>query len=268
MASRLVSRNGISFCVKKTPRYESFWNGFADGSWEPETLAIFDEYIRPEDTFFDIGSWIGPTALYAAATAKRVICVEPDPIAAAELRANIAANPSLASRITIIEAAVSRRPGTLRLGSRQEGGDSTSSLLFPDGMTIWNVPSITPAALLAQAPDEPIFIKMDIEGGEYFVLPDAAWARGDATMLVSMHPRFLRQSQPFLSAAALLGRATMLRLVRRGQRLHSKLWLFSNMSRQAPAQGRDAARLAEDDGQAAYRGGRHDSPAHGRARAR
>src|SRR5258708_34817363 len=86
---RRVSRRGVSFDVisDRTDRY--FWGWFDSGVWEPETFEIFDSYVTPDTFFLDIGSWIGPTALYAASKARRVICLEPDPIAAAKLRCNI-----------------------------------------------------------------------------------------------------------------------------------------------------------------------------------
>ena len=67
-----------------------FWNKFNAGTWEPETLDIIEEHTGPPVHFFDIGSWIGPTALHAAAQGASVTAVEADPRALEPLRRNIA----------------------------------------------------------------------------------------------------------------------------------------------------------------------------------
>ena len=67
----------------------TFWNKVEAGLWEPETLALIDQQITPGTTFLDLGAWVGPTALYAAARGARVIALEADPVALAQLRAKL-----------------------------------------------------------------------------------------------------------------------------------------------------------------------------------
>ena len=188
---RRVSRRGVSFDVINDGANHDFWGRFDSGAWEPETLQIFDSCVTPDTYFLDIGSWIGPTALYAASKARRVICLEPDPIAAEKLRWNIALNPSLVPKIEVIERALSRSDAPVVLGSRGQGGDSESSVWFAGARTTWTVPTIQPAELIRLVPPGPLFIKVDIEGSEYLIFPRSAgaWKRPQTTVLLSLHPK-------------------------------------------------------------------------------
>ena len=117
--------------------HKAFWEVFRSGKWEEATLDTFDRHLNRSTVFLDIGAWIGPTALYAAARAKRVIAIEADPVAAGLLRKNVALNPLLAERIEIIERAVSPESGTLRMGSKGSKGDSMSSIFFSGKENSW-----------------------------------------------------------------------------------------------------------------------------------
>ena len=75
---RTIHCNGHEFNVTRDD--DAFWDRLEQGHWEPETLAVFDHYIGPETLHVDIGSWIGPTLLYAAERARLAIGFEPDPV--------------------------------------------------------------------------------------------------------------------------------------------------------------------------------------------
>jgi FkbM family methyltransferase len=174
--------------------HKAFWEVFRAGKWEEATLDTFDRHLDRSTVFLDIGAWIGPTALYAAARAKRVIAIEADPVAADLLRKNVALNPLLAERIEIIERAVSPESGTLRMGSKGSKGDSMSSIFFREKENSWEIKTITPAEVNTKlGEDEPVFLKMDIEGAEYHVLPAMTplLARRDIAALIAFHPTFL-----------------------------------------------------------------------------
>lgn len=194
-----MTRRGVSFNVisDRTDRY--FWSWFQSGVWEPETFEVFDRFVTPDTVFLDIGSWIGPTAIYAAHKARRVICVEADPIAADKLRRNISLNPQVASKIEVIEKALSLSDKPVVLASLGQGGDSMSSLLFAGSGKQWTVPTIQPAELLKKAADAPVFIKMDIEGGEYLAVPFSAgaWSRPRTSILLSLHPEHIQTKVDF-----------------------------------------------------------------------
>jgi hypothetical protein len=104
---------------------------------------------------------------------------------------------------TVCEASTSQRPlerafhalpGAVRFGSPGVAGASRSSFTHTDFAEAWTVPTITPAALLDMAADATsIFIKVDIEGGEYSVFPELvdAFRAKRPTILLSLHPRLI-----------------------------------------------------------------------------
>lgn len=171
-----------------------FWHKLNAGSWESETLDIMTRHCGPEVHVFVIGSWIGPTALYAAALGASVTAVEADPQALGPLNRNIALNPALAGRISVVDKAISAMPGPVRFGSRRNGGDSMSSMVHDTMQTAWEVDTISPAELAALCPHgKSAFLKIDIEGGEYPVLPhaQALFALPLAGVHLSLHPQFM-----------------------------------------------------------------------------
>ncbi len=194
-----ITVNNKSFFVDPTG-YEYFWPSVNDGTWEPDTYRIFDEYIDDETLAIDIGAWIGPTALYAAQLAKKCIAFEPDPVAFPRLYENHKLNASAtwSKRLSVYDKAVDARKGKISFGSQQEGGDSMSSVLFADFPTRWEVDTITLEEVIADNadPDQKIFLKIDIEGGEYTLVPQIKEFLADPRVVahISLHPNFLRRS--------------------------------------------------------------------------
>ena len=191
-----VTLSGRTFAVDDDK--PSFWERAANGQWEPELLADLAAALGPGDLLLDIGGWVGPISLLAASCGAHVVALEPDPAAARQFRANVAANPDLASRITLIEAALTPDGGPVTLGSPRKPGDSMSSLLLAGkGVANWEAESLSPAALVARLPAfQRLFIKIDIEGGEYQLgrafaplaklQPEAVW--------LGFHPAILSAS--------------------------------------------------------------------------
>lgn len=196
MNTRLRSVSGASFAVADDK--DGFWDKAESGAWEPETLASVQALAGPGTLFVDIGGWIGPITLTAAALGADVLAFEPDPRAFELISANVAANPALASRIRLHHAAVSPTPGRVRLGSPKKPGDSMGSVLAADsGAALWEAQAILPADIAAMARDaERIVVKMDVEGAEYQLLPHLAPLLGPRTVaaLIAFHPRLLAKA--------------------------------------------------------------------------
>lgn len=172
----------------------TFWDKVAGSAWEPGTLGAVAARVGPGTLFLDLGAWVGPLSLYAAALGARVIAVEADPRALDQLRRNLAANPDLAERITVVPRAVSPNRSPVRLGARRKPGDSMSSVLLADASTSWSADAVTPDELAGMvAEGERLIVKLDIEGGEYALLPGLTGilSRPDAALLVSLHPVIL-----------------------------------------------------------------------------
>jgi FkbM family methyltransferase len=185
--SRRITKAGTVFVVTGPSR---FWDWYASETWEPETIAVFDRFLRPGARYVDLGAWIGPTALLAAAKTERIVCAEPDPEAFPVLRENLDLNPAVAAKTTALQVAVGAQDGSAVLSSAGAGGDSNSSLVRPrDAGSHWTVEQVTLATLLARAGmDAPDFVKMDVEGAEYALVPTLA---GIPTLYVAMHPNLL-----------------------------------------------------------------------------
>lgn len=191
---RRISKNECSFWVHD--RLPAFWDRVEHGTWEPLTYSVFDRFLDPEHSCIDIGAWIGPTALYAACRSRHCYAMEPDPVAFCELRANVALNPTLESRISLSPQCIAATCGPLRLGNKTSGygGDSMSSLLFSESPVGWEAQGVTIERFVSEnSIRDCSFIKMDIEGGEFDVLPAmAAWLDAERPALyLSLHPRFL-----------------------------------------------------------------------------
>lgn len=197
---RVIEKNNKRFNVAIT-EHVPFWKKVDKGRWEPHTFKIFDDFLSADRICLDIGGWIGPTALYAAQLAKHVYAFEPDPLAYQELEVNVNLNKSAewSSRLTIYNKAIAVNPGTIKLGSRKRGGDSMSSVLFADRSTSWEVQAITLQQFIEdeKLQNEKFFIKMDIEGGEYELIPSLKnfFSRYDVDLYLSVHPFYLEDSQ-------------------------------------------------------------------------
>src|SRR5260370_41076139 len=71
-----------------------------DGSWEPRSLALALELMKPGGLFLDIGSHLG---LYTCTVGKldgvSCVCIEPSPEAFLDFQKNLALNPQIQARL-------------------------------------------------------------------------------------------------------------------------------------------------------------------------
>ncbi len=185
--------NGQAF--RLDPYHSKFWRKASAGDWEPETFAVLDQFLSPENDYLDIGAWIGPTVLYGARKAHHVYCFEPDPTAFRHLAWNLDLNDI--RNVSAFGVALSDQFGVARMAStRGEPGDSTSSLLHDaahgtDALTIaWDQFQTT------QDLSRVSLVKMDIEGAEFFVLPTLVdWLKQKRPALfLSLHAPLLEEA--------------------------------------------------------------------------
>jgi FkbM family methyltransferase len=190
----LISVRNTQFKVAPA-QHSAFWQGVADGSWESDTFAIFERFLDREHCYLDIGTWIGPTILYGCQLAKLAYGLEPDPLAYAELETNIELNRPVSDNIRLLNVCIAPTSGEVAFGSRGQGGDSTSSLLFGRKKTHWTVKALSFDDFARQYDIAACnFIKMDIEGGEYDILPTmTAYLKAHRpTLHLSLHPCYLK----------------------------------------------------------------------------
>lgn len=190
MPMRTIRKAGATFDVVDRDDHRAFWDFYESGAWEPDTVAVFARFLRPNTRYVDLGAWIGPTVLLAAPSVARVACAEPDPLAFAALSANLELNPEAAAKTVAVPAALGPGDGTSVLSSRGGGGDSNSSVARPgDAGARWDVEQVSFATLLSRAGlDGADFVKIDIEGAEYDLVPAMA---GRPTLYIAFHPNLL-----------------------------------------------------------------------------
>lgn len=171
LAVRTIRVRGIEYIVAEDrPYWLHYWDEVERGEWEADTFETLDRYLTPDTSFVDIGAWVGPLTMYAARKCRWVYAVEPDPAARDVLGTNLLLNKM--KNVTLERRALSNTAAAATLGNRHEFGDSESSLNWPGGLIVqtvrledwWNEVGIADASL----------VKIDIEGGEGYVLPDAA----------------------------------------------------------------------------------------------
>lgn len=232
--------DGAAFRVQADATRRPFWARVAAGQWEPHTFRALRRFLSPAASCIDMGAWIGPTALYAAHFARQVHAVEPDPVAHAELQANVAANPALRGRIALYRECIAPRTGPVALyaGGMYNAaggafGDSMSSMVSArSGQAHCSVAGMALDEFMAvYAIADCGLIKMDVEGGEYGLIP-GRWrhlqAHGMPTLCVSFHAPAPDQRESLMGAC--------LEELRRCYR-----WLYS-----APAQSELALPVVRD----------------------
>jgi FkbM family methyltransferase len=198
--TRCVTVGGRSFNVV-AGKHDQFWTTCESG-WEATTFDALTTRLVPGTTFVDVGAWIGPMTLVAAACGARVIAYEPDPAAADELAANAAMNPGFG--VIIERAALWTSTGTRQLRGGPAGlGESMSSFSGKSerfGST--TVPTIDAREAAGSWPPDAL-IKIDVEGAEYRVIPRLSpfIAAHHPTMILSLHGYDVRASLPRLPSA-------------------------------------------------------------------
>ena len=161
-----------------------FWSGVIEGRWEPEVFDLLDHFLIPEWRFVDFGAWIGPMTLYAAKKCNRVDAFECDPVAIRQLLSNLALNLDVASKVQLHEYALGNTDGFVRLFSRALGNSETS--IFPRHERDSSVLNCEQSFLAGSrdvlsvfrdygyASCDHTFVKMDIEGAEFRIIPHLA----------------------------------------------------------------------------------------------
>ena len=172
------------------------------GCYEPEETACVTRLLAEvqPSVFIDIGANIGYYTLLAASRGvPRLLAVEASPRIAPSLQRNVAFN-GLGSRIEIIPAALSDRECTLRFWlNRQEHNFGTGSLIprpdLGESESI-DVRCYSGDTLFAGVARGPALVKIDVEGGEQFVLQGMAGflERIRPTVAIEVHPLELRAS--------------------------------------------------------------------------
>ena len=222
--SILHKMSGININV--CGEYSKWWFINWLNNWEFNTFHILnyyaprygrEEYVLADDIekniYIDIGSWIGPTVLYAANFYTKVIAIEPDPVALKRLRNNLSVNQY--NNIIVVDKALTNVNANIKFGGNGRLGNSESTMLVSNNNYInegwggrWtaeerssniiNVSGITIESLIKMYDINPrriALIKMDIEGGEFILIPDLIpfLYNYDIPLYISLHYVFLKE---------------------------------------------------------------------------
>lgn len=183
--------NGRSFEVGPEPA--DFWGWVKDGRYDRE-WKLLDAYLTPKHTFLDLGAWIGSHSLYASTIAKRVIAIEPDPVACEILFSNVDDAPC---PVEVYRVAITGHEGAVTLGSGLLGASTTrKNAEAGGGIGAWapgqtfEVNSTTLRAFVDKHKlEDPLFIKMDVEGSEEDILADVEFFKERKPILyLETHP--------------------------------------------------------------------------------
>jgi len=170
-----IKINKKTFKVKKN---NLFWGKFSKNKWEPLNLKIYKSLIEKNTNYYDVGSWIGPTLLIAANFfPKEIYAFEPDSKAYEELKNNIFLNKKKLNnvKIELYNKAAYILNGKIILNIPHGNlGASTSSLIRSAKESYESI-VIKSLNFLSFMKKKKLksedFIKIDIEGGEYKLLP-------------------------------------------------------------------------------------------------
>lgn len=193
-----VSVGGLEFSTGSWP---GFWQDVQNGLWERQSFSILKKFLRSDKSFIDLGAWIGPLSLFGCQLAHHCYAVEPDPVALRHLNANIALNPSLISRITVIDEAVIDRAGEVVLGWENPPGLGSSMTSVYQSVCgrdrslqeKCTVKATTLTELVSRfGINDCSFSKIDVEGSEVPILASSAsWiATAKPSILLSIHHFF------------------------------------------------------------------------------
>jgi len=165
-----VNKNNVLFKVEDSQELHqdigyNFWSE-KYSSWEPSTFQVLDKYLSKDKDYLDIGSWVGPTVLYASFNCRQVVAVEPDPTAYEILQKNISLNSI--SNITSINKAASKLE-TAFLQHNKFFGDSMSRISRKNNFGI-KIETVGLDELISLGDFS--LIKIDIEGHEFELIKE------------------------------------------------------------------------------------------------
>lgn len=172
------------------------------GEWEPDFLDACFQFIAPNETVMEIGTWIGPYSVLLGkyiAPQGRVIGFEPDPVAYRQCVLNLTIND--VRNVHVLPVAISDSVGEIALFTNRIFGNSGSSILdtnpTADGYdrVKVNVPCTTLDRIVTTLGLQPTTIKMDIEGAEDLALAGGSEtiARRDVKVFLEVHDAYLKK---------------------------------------------------------------------------
>ena len=194
----IKTRKNITFKVNDNPTYESFWN---DENWEQFTYNCVEKFSKPNGIFIDIGAWIGPISIYAAALNNKCYAVEPDEVAYNELTTNLKLNNGI-KNVICSQIAIFNKDGEICLGSESFGNSNTrvnsecilNPKTLPKDFVTVKCQTLTSFIKNNNINLEEIsMIKIDVEGAEVEIIEDSFFKNNlQIPVHLSLHPALFK----------------------------------------------------------------------------
>lgn len=172
--------------------HQSFWKSAEKNEWEPYTFDLFDKFLTKDTIYIDIGAWIGPTTLYASKLCKMCYSIEPDPVAYKILFDTI--NVNNLENVKLFNCSIFNYDGILQLGNNGNLGDSGTRTNQLKNLFETKCYKLSTFANKIQI-DNQLFVKMDVEGSEIFIVEDIDFFKKyTPTLYISAHYEFFKET--------------------------------------------------------------------------
>ena len=193
----------------------SWWKGVEAGKWEPFTWRVFHQEIHSDTVYVGFGEWVGVTGLYAMQVAKKVILMDADPAVRGELTENVRRNNAQNQNVALDYRCINDKPGTVTMKANGGSGSSIAGAPWAEGFQKVQVDCISLPQLLQEYGSAidgsaPLFIKIDTEGAEAFIVPSLKqWLQSipqskRPTIFLSMHHTGQHTSEQYSEIASVL----------------------------------------------------------------
>jgi len=184
-----VNIRGHNFMINDS---NSTWLWSTLESWDPYTFNWIEKN-KGKEVFWDIGAWIGPFTLYGSMAFNKVVAFEPDYVAVQSLFNNVKDNHL--ENVTIVRDGLYNEDTYVNFGFiGGKYGDSLSSINHPSPFsTQIKTITIETAIKLYGHPD---FLKIDIEGGEEYLLDDLIKYKFKS-LCMSNHGQYMKNRKLF-----------------------------------------------------------------------
>ena len=185
-----------------------FWDEYDKMGWEPQTYNTYKKFLTPETDYIDIGSWIGMTIFYAAELGvKKMYGIEANPLSFKLVQENCMLN-KITQNVQLDNICISNIDNKMIGFGGLNGEENTSSASNMRG-NCWQVLSKTLSTYLLEkhlSKSSNLFIKIDIEGAEEFILEDLLKlaSNQDVVVYLSIHPPFMDNKVKFYDTLTIL----------------------------------------------------------------
>lgn len=145
------------------------------GTYEKGTLDFMKKYLKPGDTFVDVGANIGLMSLFAStcvASNGKVLAFEPNPETNRILNENIKINSF--EKIEVFDSAIGSITEERKIYDQFDKNRGSASLLKPNSSSAGYDVSVNPLSSFISKDEIIKMIKIDVEGFELEVLNGAS----------------------------------------------------------------------------------------------